>query len=62
MYITNTSGRRRIRESTLGWKFLTCYKDGSGKWIPLKLLKESNLLEVVEVATARGIAEEPLFS
>lgn len=62
MYITNKSGRRRIRELILGWKFLTHHKDYSEQWIPLKLLKESNPLEFAEFATARGIAEEPAFS
>ena len=62
MYITNKSGRRRLRQSTLGWELLTRYKDGSEQLIPLKLLKESNPIEVAEFATARGIAEEPAFS
>ena len=51
-----------MRQSTLGWKLLIRHKDGSEQWIPLKLLKESNPLEVAEFATARGIAEEPAFS
>ena len=62
MYITNKHGRRRIRESTLGWKLLIRYKNGSEQWTPLKLLKESNPLEVADFATARGIAEEPAFN
>ena len=62
MYITTKSGQRRMRQSTLGWKFLTLWKDGSESWIPLKLLKESNPIEVAEFAKARGIDEEPAFN
>ena len=62
MYITTKSGRRRMRQSTLGWKFLIRHKDGSEVWTPLKLLKEFNPIEVAEFATARGINEEPAFS
>ena len=29
MYITTKSGQQRMRQSTLGWKFLTLWKDGS---------------------------------
>ena len=62
MYITTKSGQRRMRQSTLGWKFLTLWKDGSESWIPLKLLKESNPIEVAEFAKARGIDDEPAFN
>ena len=51
-----------MRQSPLRWKFLTLYKDGNEQWIPLKLLKESNPIEVAEFAKARGIDEEPAFS
>ena len=61
LYVTTKSGRRRIRETTSGWKFLIQYKDGSETWMTLKRLKESNPLELAEFATARGIAEEPAF-
>ena len=62
MLITTKSGRRRIRQSTNGWKFLLQYKDGSEQWVPLKLLKESNPLEVAEFVTAKGLDEEPAFA
>ena len=61
MYITTKSGQRRIRNTTIGWKLLVLWKDGSEEWIPLKLMKESNPIEVAEYATSRGIEEEPAF-
>ena len=62
MYVITKSGRRRMRETTTGRDFLIRYKDDSEQWIPLKLLKESNPLEVAEFVTANGIADEPAFS
>ena len=35
-YITTKSGSRRLRKSTVGWKFLVRWKDASEQWIPLK--------------------------
>ena len=39
MYIHTKSGQRRIHRTTIGWKLLVFWKDGSQQWIPLKLLK-----------------------
>ena len=38
-YITTKRGVRNIRQSTIGWKFLCEFKDGSNRWVSLKLLK-----------------------
>ena len=46
---------------TIGWKFFVKCKDGSQEWVPLKLLKESNPVEVAEFVTARNIADEPFL-
>ena len=60
-YVTTRTGTRRLRETTIGWKLLVKWKDGSEQWIALKLLKESNPLEVAEFAKAREIDNEPAF-
>jgi hypothetical protein len=60
-YVTTRSGVRRMRETTSGWSFKVLWKDGSEQWIPLKVLKESNPLEVADYATSRGIESEPAF-
>ena len=36
--------------------------DGSNQWVPLKILKESNPIEVAEFAISRNIDDEPAFS
>ena len=61
MYVVTKSGNRRMRETTNGWKLLIQWKDGSEQWIPLKLMKEYNPIEVAEYACARNINLEPAF-
>ena len=60
-YVTTKSGRRRKRETTSGWFFKVLWKDGSEQWIPLKILKESNPLEIADYSKSRGIDNEPAF-
>ena len=61
MYITNKSGQCRIQQTTLGWKLLVQWNNGTEKWIPLKDLKESNPVELTEFVSARWIDSEPDF-
>ena len=62
MYITTKSGQQRMRQSTIGWKLLIQWTNGSQEWIPLKLLKETYPVEVAEFAIATGIDREPAFA
>ena len=62
MYVTTKSGKRQMQQTTNGWKLLIQWKDGSQQWIPLKLMKEYNPVEVAEFACARKIDKEPTFS
>ena len=61
-YITTRSGQKRLRRSTAGWSFLVQWKNGDEQWIPLRILKESNPVEVAEYAVAKGIDDETAFS
>jgi hypothetical protein len=61
-YITTKSGTRHLRQTTVGWKLLVEWANSSCQWIDLKLLKESNPVQVAEDATARNIADEPAFA
>ena len=38
-YATTRRGRRQLRRSTVVWKLLKQWKDGSETWIPLKDMK-----------------------
>ena len=58
-YDTTKRGVRKIRQTTIGWKFLIQWKDGSSSWISLKVLKESNPIELAEYETTPGLANEP---
>ncbi len=61
-YITTKSGTQRLCQTAVGWKFLVQWANSLCQWIDLKLLKESNPVQVAEYATARNIAEEPAFA
>jgi hypothetical protein len=61
-YITTKTGTRRLRQTTVGWKFLVEWDNSSRQWIDLKLLKESNPVQVAEYVTARNIDDEPAFA
>ena len=41
-YIVTRRGRRKLRQTTVGWKLLVAWKDGTETWMPLKDLKASN--------------------
>ena len=57
-FITKTR-TKRMHQTTQGWKFLVKWTNGTRQWIDLKILKESNPVQVAEYVTAREIAEEP---
>jgi hypothetical protein len=61
-WVVTARGQRRLRKSTVGWKLLVQWRDGSETWIPLKDMKESHPLETAEFAKARGIDDECAFA
>ena len=61
-YITTKTGTKRMRQTTVGWKFLVKWANSSRQWIELKILKESTPVQVAKYATARNIGEEPAFA
>ena len=48
--------------SSVSWKVLAKCKDGTQSWIPLKILKEHNPIEVAEFAISTEIEDEPAFA
>jgi hypothetical protein len=61
-YFLTSNGTKSMHQRTQGWKFLVEWFNSLRQWINLKLLKESNLVQVVEYVTSRNIAEEPAFA
>ena len=61
-HVTSKRGNRGLRKTTVGWSFHVKWKDGSSNWVSLKLLKESNPVEVAEYVKARNIDTEPAFA
>ena len=39
-YVVTQRGRKRHRRTTVGWKLLVKWSDGSETWVPLKDMKE----------------------
>lgn len=60
-HILTKSGQRRFRKSTIGWKLLVRFRNGTVQWIPLRTLKETNPIEVAEYAIAHAIDKQPAF-
>ena len=62
MLVTTPSGRKRHRVTTDGWELLVRFKDASEQWLPLRLLKETNPVDVADFSVAAGISDEPAFA
>ena len=45
-----------------GRKIKVEWKDGTGSWVPLSLVKESNPLELAEYAVSHKIHQEAAFA
>ena len=61
-YFKTKQGRKKQRQTTVGWAFQIKWKNGLKSWVNLKDLKESNPVDVTEYVTARGIEKEPYFA
>ena len=46
IYFNTKSGQRRVCKTTAGWKLLVLWKNGTEKWIPLSVVKNSKTFEV----------------
>ena len=62
MFVYTKSGQKRHRKNTEGWKLLVRFKDESEQWVPLKVMKETNPVDVAVFAKAEGIDDEPAFA
>ena len=61
-YFVTKTGTKQMCQMTVGWKFLVEWANGSRQQIEVKILKESNPIQVAEYAMARDIGEEPAFA
>ncbi len=61
-YYKTASGTKCMQQITKGWKLLVQWHDTSRQWIDLKILKESNPVQVAEYATSCDIHEHPAFA
>jgi hypothetical protein len=61
-YFRTSNGTKFMHQTMQGWLFFIKWSNGLHQSIDLKLLKESNPIQVAEYATSRNIAEEPAFA
>ncbi len=61
-YFKSQTGTRRMRQTTVGFLFLVQWGDGPCQWVDLKVLKESNQVQVGEYVIACRIQHEPVFA
>ena len=61
-YMKCKNGQMKLRQTTVGWSFLVIMKDGTESWTPLRVLKESNHVDIAEYVLARKINNEPAFA
>ena len=61
-YVISKNGSKSRRHTTTVLYFEVQWKDGMSSWVPLKELKESNLLQVAEYAETAEIINGPAFA
>lgn len=61
-FMISKNGNRVPRRTTKGWELEVQWRGGETEWIPLKIMKAANPIEVAEYAVANGIQHEPAFS
>ena len=61
-FIWSHNGNQIPIRTTKGWEIEVHWKDGSISWVPLKDVKDSNPIELMEYAIAQQIDTEPAFN
>ena len=61
-FIRSHNGNQIPIRTTKGWEIEVHWKDGSSSWVPLKDVKDSNPIELMEYAIAQQIDTEPAFN
>jgi hypothetical protein len=57
-----TTGHKRTKKSTRGWKFCCQWRDGSTSWETLAHLIATHPIQVAEYAVAMNVADQPTFN
>jgi len=58
----NGSRNKQRKYTTEGWSFKCQWADGTTSWELLRILKDSNPLEVAEYVETQGLSHEPAFA
>jgi hypothetical protein len=60
-YTVHKNGKQVKKKTLRGWDMELEWMDGSTSFLPLKTVKETNMVEVAEYAVANRIDDEPTF-
>ena len=52
----------KLHQTSVGWSFLVIMKDGTKSWTPLRVLKESNPVDIAEYVLAQKINNDLAFA
>ena len=58
----STKSGSKLRKTTVGWKLLVKWKDGTQEWVDLRILKEHAPVLVADYAKAFSLVDEPAFA
>ena len=62
IYVLTNQGQKKTRKTTIGWKLLVKWTDGSESWIPLKDTKESHSFNITKFSKVRNISDNITFA
>ena len=55
--MSSPSSVRKLCQTTRGWNLCALWCTGDDQWIPLRILKESNSVEVVDYVASNGLLD-----
>ena len=59
---TTIDGISTPKKTTIGWEILVEFTSGETQWLPLKVVKESNPVQLADYAVKNKIDKEPAFN
>ena len=59
---TTIDGVSTPKKTTIGWEILVEFTSGETQWLPLKVVKESNPVQLADYAVKNKIDKEPAFN
>ena len=62
IYVVTNQGQNKTRKTTIGWKVLVNWADGSESWITIKDTKEAHPFNLTKFSKVRNISDNLTFA